>query len=78
MFAPNEALLITTYSYKFKTRLLYLFMTIISLSAFYEYSREQSYLAVGNLRDEFERRALHEQVTRLNNRRNLNEQLKHE
>ena len=53
-------------------------MTIISLSAFYEYSREQSYLAVGNLHDEFERRALHEQVTGLNNRRHLNEQLKHE
>ena len=51
-------------------------MTIISLSAFYEYSREQSYC--GNLRGEFERRALHEQVTGLNNRRHLNEQLKHE
>ncbi|MDM7859924.1 GGDEF domain-containing protein [Alteromonas sp. ASW11-36] len=78
LFAPSEMLLLTSYSFEFKTRLLYSFMTIIFLSAFYEYSREQSYSAVGQLRDEFERQALHDQLTKLPNRRNLNEQLKHE
>lgn len=78
LFYPEDALLLTTYSYEFKTRLLYSFMTIIFLSAFYEFSREQSYEAVGKLRDEYERQALHDQLTGLPNRRNLNEQLKHE
>ena len=48
------------------------------MSAFYEYSREQSFASLGRLRDQFERQALHDQLTRLPNRRNLNEQLKHE
>lgn len=78
LFFPNDSLLLTTYSYEFKSRLLYSFMTIIFLSAFYEYSREQSYASVERLRDEFENQALHDQLTNLPNRRHINEQLKHE
>ncbi len=78
LFIPDNALLTTSYTYEFKTRLLYSYATIIFLSAFYEYSREQSFASLGRLRDQFERQALHDQLTRLPNRRNLNEQLKHE
>lgn len=78
LFFPNDALLATQYTYEFKTRLLYSFMTIIFLSALYEYSREQSFTIVRRLRDEFEEQALHDQLTKLPNRRNLNEHLKHE
>lgn len=78
LFFPNDSLLLTTYSYEFKSRLLYSFMTIIFLSAFYELSREQSYAHVEKLRDEFENQALHDQLTKLPNRRHIKEQLKHE
>lgn len=78
LFYPNDSLLLTTYSYEFKSRLLYSFMTIIFLSAFYELSREQSYSYVEKLRDEYENQALHDQLTGLPNRRHINEQLKHE
>ncbi|WP_100641924.1 GGDEF domain-containing protein [Alteromonas facilis] len=78
LFYPDNALLAANYSYEFKTRLLYSFATIIFLSALYEYSREQSFKAMRLLRDEFEQQALHDQLTKLPNRRNLNEQLKHE
>ena len=78
LFFPNDLLLLTTYTYEFKSRLLYSFMTIIFLSAFYEFSREQSFASVEKLRDEFENKALHDQLTTLPNRRHINEQLKHE
>ena len=78
LFWPDSLLLTTAYSYEFKTRLLYSFATIIFLSAFYEYSREQSFVSIRRLRDQFERQALHDQLTKLPNRRNLTEQLKHE
>ena len=78
LFIPDNALLTTSYTYEFKTRLLYSYATVIFLSVFYEYSREQSFASLGRLRDQFERQAFHDQLTRLPNRRNLNEQLKHE
>ncbi|MBT0587621.1 GGDEF domain-containing protein [Alteromonas oceanisediminis] len=78
LFYPNDGLLLTHYSVEFKTRLLYSFATIVFLSGLYEYSREQSYAYVDKMRDEFEHQALHDQMTKLPNRRHINEQLKHE
>ena len=78
LFYPDDFLLLTTYTYEFKSRLLYSFLTIVFLSALYEYSREQSYAFVEKLRAEYENQALHDQLTTLPNRRHINEQLKHE
>lgn len=69
LFTPHDALLITSYSMAFKTRLLLSFMTITFLSAFYEYSRETSYEKAVTLREKFEQQALHDQLTGLPNRR---------
>ncbi len=69
LFFPHDALLLTAYSSEFKSRLLLSFMTITFLSAFYEYSRETSYEKAVNLRQKFEQQAMHDQLTRLPNRR---------
>ena len=69
LFSPHDALLLTTYTPEFKTRLIFSFMTITFLSAFYEYSREISYEKAVNLREKFEQQALHDQLTTLPNRR---------
>ncbi|GGW75027.1 GGDEF domain-containing protein [Alteromonas halophila] len=69
LFSPHDALLLTVYSPEFKTRLLLSFMTITFLSAFYECSRETTYVRAVSLREEFEQQALHDQLTQLPNRR---------
>lgn len=69
LFSPYDAMLLTTYTHEFKTRLMFSFMTITFLSAFYEYTRETSYEKAVTLREKFEQQALHDQLTRLPNRR---------
>jgi len=70
-FVFDESLLLTTYSYTFKTRLLYSFLTVSFLSAFYEYSRERSYRTTLHLSEQFERMAHHDHLTQLMNRRGV-------
>ena len=78
MFYPEEALLATSYSYEFKTRILYSFLTATFLSAFYEYSRENSYRQIQELSDKFEQQARQDPLTRLPNRRAMREHLEYE
>lgn len=69
LFFPNDALLLTYYPLEFKTRLLYSFLTVSFLSAFYEYSRERSYNTALYLSEQFERQARHDPLTQILNRR---------
>ncbi|GFD84906.1 diguanylate cyclase [Alteromonas marina] len=78
MFGFDEAILVTQYTYAFKTRLLYSFMTVSFLSAFYEYSRQKSYDTALYLSEQFERQAKHDHLTQLLNRRGAQQCLERE
>ncbi|WOI36311.1 GGDEF domain-containing protein [Alteromonas sp. CI.11.F.A3] len=78
LFAPDNALLVSEYSYEFKTRLLYSFITVSFLSAFYEYSRQRSYNTALYLSEQFERQARYDPLTTLLNRRGGQQQLEQE
>ncbi|WP_051275223.1 GGDEF domain-containing protein [Aestuariibacter salexigens] len=78
MFVPAEGLLAATYSYEFKTRLLYSYMTLTFLAGFYEYSRQQSYQFIQQLSDEFEQQATQDTLTALPNRRGIRASLDYE
>lgn len=69
LFGFDDTLLVTNYTYAFKTRLLYSFLTVSFLSAFYEYSRQKSYDTAVYLSEQFERQANHDHLTELLNRR---------
>lgn len=68
-FVFDESLLLTSYTYAFKSRLLYSFLTVTFLSAFYEYSRQKSYETALDLSEQFEQQANHDHLTKLMNRR---------
>lgn len=78
MFGFDEAILVAQYTYAFKTRLLYSFMTVSFLSAFYEYSRQKSYDTALYLSEQFERQAKHDHLTQLLNRRGAQQCLERE
>ncbi len=78
LFALDDKLLLTQYSYAFKSRLLYSFLTVSFLSAFYEYSRQKSYETALYLSDQFERQAKHDHLTQLLNRRGAQQCLERE
>lgn len=78
LFVFDETLLMASYSYAFKTRLLYSFLTVSFLSAFYEYSRQKSYETALYLSDQFERQAKHDHLTQLLNRRGAQQCLERE
>ncbi|ALM91193.1 GGDEF domain protein [Alteromonas stellipolaris LMG 21856] len=78
LFTPDNALLATEYSYEFKTRLIYSFITISFLSAFYEYSRQRSYSTALYLSEQFERQARYDPLTTILNRRGGQQQLEQE
>jgi len=69
LFSPDDALLLTHYSFEFKTRLIFSFLTVSFLSAFYEYSRERSYETISYLSDKYEHQAKYDMLTELLNRR---------
>ncbi|MBU2977438.1 sensor domain-containing diguanylate cyclase [Alteromonas sp. C1M14] len=75
---PNDALLFTEYDHAFKTRLIYSFITVSFLSAFYEYSRQRTYKMMRTISEQFEQQALHDPLTNLPNRRGINQLLVHE
>lgn len=78
LFALGDVLLLTSYTYAFKTRLLYSFLTVSFLSAFYEYSRQKSYDTALHLKEQFERQANHDHLTKLLNRRGAQQCLERE
>ncbi|WP_420936076.1 GGDEF domain-containing protein [Alteromonas sp. A081] len=77
-FVFDESLLIASYSYAFKSRLLYSFLTVTFLSAFYEYSRQKSYDIALDLSEQFEQQANHDHLTKLVNRRGAQTALERE
>lgn len=78
LFTPGDAFLLTPYSFEFKSRLLYSFLTVSFLSAFYEFSRQRSYEKAMYLSEQFEHQALHDPLTQLLNRRGGQQQLENE
>jgi len=69
LFTPDNALLATTYTEDFKTRLVYSFLTTTFLSAFYEYSRHKSYVDLTNLSIKYKALSKFDPLTHLPNRR---------
>lgn len=78
LFYPNEFLLGTTYTFEFKTRLIYSFLTVTLLFGFYEYSRQQSYNYIQELSQKHKQLAMHDPLTTLLNRRGMRTHLEHE
>ena len=78
MFFPDDKMMMAVYSFEFKTRLLYSFLTVTFLSAVYEYSRQQSYIQIQELSDKFEQQARRDPLTQLPNRRGMREHLEYE
>ena len=78
LFFPDGRLLMTNYTFEFKTRLIYSFMTVTFLSAFYEYSRQRTFETLQRLSEQFEQQALHDPLTRLPNRRGIQQHLNFE
>lgn len=78
LFSPNELMLITSYSYEFKTRLVYVFLTIVALSGFYEIARHYSYIRLKSMKDKYEHLAQIDYLTLLPNRRGIQNILNNE
>jgi len=69
MFTPNESLLIADYSVEFKLRILYSYLTVTFLSAFYEHSRNSAYQYTLELSKKYQQLAVLDPLTKLSNRR---------
>mgnify|MGYP005987960631 CR=1 FL=1 len=69
MFMPTELITNPPYSFEFKLRLLYSFLTVTALSALYEYSRERSYKGALRLSEKYQQLANFDPLTQLSNRR---------
>lgn len=78
MYFPDGALLATQYSDGFKSRLLISFMTVTFLSAFYEYSREQSFEFMRDISEKYEQLAKLDHLTQLSNRRDATDKIEYE
>ncbi|MEP1384613.1 MAG: diguanylate cyclase [Paraglaciecola sp.] len=78
LFFENGELLISTYSYEFKSRLIYSFLTVSGLFAFYEYTRQYSFRRIKEMSDTFEQQAMQDPLTAILNRRGMYEKLKQE
>lgn len=78
LFYPEDVLLGTSYSFDFKTRLIYSFLTVTLLFGFYEHSRQRSYDFIEKLSQDYERQAMHDPLTNLPNRRGMRSHLERE
>jgi len=78
LFYPNEAFLTTTYDTDFKLRLIFSFLTVTFLSAFYEYSRQQSYQFMLEVSQKFEQLSKIDPLTQLSNRRDAIAKIEYE
>jgi diguanylate cyclase (GGDEF)-like protein len=78
LFYPDERLLLATYSYEFKSRLVYSFFTVSALFAFYEYARQLSYERLHALNKKFQQQARIDPLSGLQNRRGMLEKLTYE
>lgn len=71
LFAADGWFVVAQYTTEFKLRLLYSFATVTFLSAFYEHSRQTSFNIVKDISDKFEKQAQQDTLTRLPNRRGI-------
>lgn len=78
LFSPDNTLLIASYPFEFKVRLLLSFGTVTFLSAFYEHSRQTSFTIIRDISEKFERQALYDALTNLPNRRGIQKFIDHE
>ncbi|WP_166425727.1 GGDEF domain-containing protein [Paraglaciecola sp. 20A4] len=77
-FYPKDTLLAVTYSYEFKSRLIFSFVTVAVLFVFYEYSRQRSFKTLQQLSQRFEKQARLDLLSGLQNRRGMLEKLEYE
>lgn len=78
LFYPDNQLLLSGYSYEFKSRLIYSFLTVSLLFSCYEYSRQRSFAILQKLNQRFERQARLDLLSGLQNRRGMLEKLHYE
>lgn len=78
LFYPDSVLLATEYSYEFKSRLIYSFLTVSILFAVYEAARHNSYKKIIEISRKFEQQAMHDVLSGLHNRRGIMANLEHE
>ncbi|WP_293749185.1 GGDEF domain-containing protein [uncultured Paraglaciecola sp.] len=78
MFYPNDEWLGTSYTYAFKSRLIYSFLTVSCLFAFYEYVRQTSFYRIQEMSRKFEKQAMRDPLSGLLNRRGMQEKLQQE
>jgi GGDEF domain-containing protein len=78
MFYPNNEWLGTTYTLEFKSRLIYSFLTVSCLFAFYEYVRQILLIRIQEMSQKFERQAMRDPLSGLLNRRGMREKLQNE
>ena len=69
MFMPIDIIAHANYSYEFKLRLLFSFLTVTFLSALYEYARDKSYQHTLELSKKYQQLAHFDPLTHLSNRR---------
>ena len=78
MFYPNNEWLEASYTFEFKSRLIYSFLTVSCLFAFYEYVRQNSFRRIQEMSQNFERQAMCDPLSGLLNRRGMREKLQSE
>jgi diguanylate cyclase (GGDEF)-like protein len=78
MFYPNDEWLATSYTFEFKSRLIYSFLTVSFLFAFYENVRQNSFIRFQEMIQKFERQAMRDPLSGLLNRRGMQEKLQNE
>jgi diguanylate cyclase (GGDEF)-like protein len=78
MFYPNNEWLGTSYTFEFKSRLIYSFLTVSALFALYEYVRENSFNRLQAMNQKSERQAMRDPLSGLLNRRGMREQFQKE
>lgn len=78
LFSPNEVLLATTYETDFKIRLILSFLSVTFLSAFYEYSRQQSFQYMQEMSHKYEQLSKIDPLTQLSNRRDAVAKIEYE
>jgi hypothetical protein len=71
LFYPDSPFLSTEYTYEFKSRLIYSFITVSALFAVYEAARQNSYQNLAKISNEFEQQAMQDMLSGLYNRRGM-------
>ncbi|WP_339721500.1 diguanylate cyclase [uncultured Paraglaciecola sp.] len=78
MFYPNDAWIGTSYTFEFKSRLIFSFLTVSCLFALYEYVRQSSFQRIKEMSQTFEKQAMCDPLSGLLNRRGMREKLQNE